>query len=165
MSNDDHIIIQILCHNRGLGLHVQSQWHIRAYISQSYNHNLYVQYVHLCGVHFSITYHINTIEEILYSSVTMIIYIYNIYIYVESISLSHMTLWYYDNLVYIFVGTTVSLIFCFILKYICINPSTFLHVCRYLLCNHWYNIVFFIIIDPFPAWISWNYFFLCGRCP
>ena len=37
MSNDDHIIIQIVCHNRGL--HVQSQWHIRAYISQSHNHN------------------------------------------------------------------------------------------------------------------------------
>ena len=46
----------------------------------------------------------------------MIIYIYNIYIYVESISLSHMTLWYYDNLVYIFVGTTVSLIFCYIFE-------------------------------------------------
>ena len=46
----------------------------------------------------------------------MIIYIYNIYIYMESISLSHMTLWYYDNLVYIFVGTTVSLIFCYIFE-------------------------------------------------
>ena len=55
--------------------------------------------------------------------------------------------------------------FAIYLKYICINPSTFLHVCRYLLCNHWYNIVFFIIIDPFATWISWNYFFLCERWP
>ena len=75
-----------------------------------------------------------------------------------------LLLLYHDKLVYIFVGTTVSLAFCYIFEiYICINPSTSLHACRYLLCNHWYNIVFFIIIDPFATWISWNYYFLVWK--
>ena len=157
MSNDDHIIIQIVCHNRGL--HVQSQWHIRTYISQSYNHNYYVQYVHLCGVHFSITLH---------NRGNIIFQTHNDNLYIQYLHLCgvHFSITY-D----IMISWQASLHFCWddrfiiILKYICINPSTFLHVCRYLLCNHWYNIVFFIIIDPFPTWISWNYFFLCGRWP
>ena len=58
----------------------------------------------------------------------MIIYIYNIYIYVESISLSHMTLWYHDKLVYIFVGTTVSLLFCYIFE-IYLYKSIYIFAC------------------------------------
>ena len=34
------------------------------------------------------------------------------------------------------------------LEYICINLSAFMHVCIYLLFNHWYNSIFFIIINP-----------------